>query len=140
MYCNLSHYIVIAIVRSDHRRESFSAGRRDMGAAIAGTEQRRAFLLVSPTGSQCLINWAGLYLERLERFSRRALISTISKINISIIIANIAKRYGTFMFISIPSTFLWAMAKVSRYTLYMYIYIYIKLKVQFFTNFHYSNI
>jgi len=46
-----------------------------------------------------------VYLERLERFSRRALISTISKINISIIIVNIAKRYRTFMFISIPSTF-----------------------------------
>jgi len=28
-----------------------------------------------------LINWAGLYLERLKRFSRRAFISIISKIN-----------------------------------------------------------
>jgi len=47
-----------------------------------------------------------LGLERLGRFSWRVLISTISKINISIIIANIIKWYGTFMFISILSTFL----------------------------------
>jgi len=67
-----------------------------------------------------MINWAGLYLERVERFSRRALIRTISKINISIIIANIAKRYGTFMFISIPSAFLCAVSKFSRRTLYIY--------------------
>jgi len=49
MYCNLSHYIVIAIVRSDHRRELFGAGWRDVRAAIAGTEQRRASPLASPT-------------------------------------------------------------------------------------------
>jgi len=68
---------------------------------------------------QWLTYWAGLYLE-LERFSRRALISTISKINISIIIANITKWYGTFMFISIPSTFLRTVSKFSRHTLYIY--------------------
>jgi len=44
--------------------------------------------------NQCLISWAGLYLERLERFSRRALISTISKINISIIITNSLNGMG----------------------------------------------
>jgi len=43
-----------------------------------------------------MINWVGLYLERLERFSRRALISIISKINISIIIVNIAKSVWDF--------------------------------------------
>jgi len=68
-----------------------------------------------------MINWARLYLEWLERFFRRALISTISKINISIIIANIAKQYGTFMFISIPSTFLCAVSEFSRHTLYILI-------------------
>jgi len=49
MFCNLSHYIVIAIVRSDHRRELFGAGRRDVRAAMAGTEQRSASPLASPT-------------------------------------------------------------------------------------------
>jgi len=34
MYCNLSHFIVIAIVRSDHPRKFFSAGRRDVGAVM----------------------------------------------------------------------------------------------------------
>jgi len=44
---------------------------------------------------------------------------SISKINISIIIANIAKRYETFMFILIPFTFLCAVSKFSRRTLYI---------------------
>jgi len=67
-----------------------------------------------------LFNKLGRAIPRLERFSRRALINTISKINISIIIANIAKRYGTFMFISIPSISLWAVGEVLRiYTLYI---------------------
>jgi len=62
-----------------------------------------------------------LYLERLECFSWRAYIneSTISKNNILIIIANITKRYGTFIFISIPSTFQRAVGEVSQYTLYI---------------------
>lgn len=75
--------------------------------------------LQNAAGSQYLINWAGLYLERSKSFSRRALICTITKFNISTIIANIAKRYGTFVFISISSTFLWVMAKVSLDTLYI---------------------
>jgi len=49
MYYNLSHYIIIAIVRNDHRRELFGAGRRDVGAAMTGIEQRRASSLASPT-------------------------------------------------------------------------------------------
>jgi len=48
MYCNLSHYIVIAIVRSDHRREFFGAEQRAMGEAMTGTEQLR----ISPLASQ----------------------------------------------------------------------------------------
>jgi len=31
----------------------------------------------APSTTNVMINWLGLYLERLERFSRRALISTI---------------------------------------------------------------
>jgi len=47
MYCNLSHYIVIAIVRSDRRGAARrEASRRDkMGAAM----QQRAYSLASPT-------------------------------------------------------------------------------------------
>jgi len=67
-----------------------------------------------------MINWAVLYLKRLERFSQCALISTISKINISIIIANIAKRYRTFMFISIP--FSYVRCRNSRGTPCVYTY------------------
>jgi len=100
------------------RRENFGTARGEVRRCSApGTPL--LLPLQRAAHSQCLINWVGLYLERLERFSRRALISTISKINISIIIANITKQYGTFMFISIPSTFLRAVSKFSRRTLYI---------------------
>jgi len=51
-----------------------------------GIEQRRASSLQRAAGSQRLINWTGLYFERMERFSWHALISTISKINILILL------------------------------------------------------
>jgi len=118
--------IVIAIVRSDHRCAFPWRGavrRGSGGAERRATARHPSCLTKAPPTANVMIQWAGLYLERLERFYRRALISTISKINISIIIANIAKRYGTFMFISIPSTFLCAVSEFSRRTLYIYIYI-----------------
>jgi len=90
MYCNLSHYIVSRLCVATQ------IPRRDATKRVSGNAECRAtarFPLASPTRRRqsMLINWAGLYLERLERFScERALISTISKINISLIIANIA--------------------------------------------------
>jgi len=82
MYCNLSHYIIIAIVRNNHRK-FLGAMRRDMSAAMPGAEQRHASPLASSTRRrQSMFHKLGLYLERLERFSWRALIITISKINI----------------------------------------------------------
>jgi len=38
MYCNLSHYIVIAIVCSDHRRESLGTVRWDVWMAMPDAE------------------------------------------------------------------------------------------------------
>jgi len=52
-----------------------------------------------------------------------SLISTISKINILIIIANIVKRYGTFMFISIPSTFLCGVEIFAAHPVYICYYL-----------------
>jgi len=40
MYCNLSHYIIIAIVRSDHRHEFFDAEQRDVGNGVGAPSFR----------------------------------------------------------------------------------------------------
>jgi len=100
-------------VRSDQTRAvRRGAARRESGKGEP--EQRRASPLASPTRRrQPMFGKLGRAIPRAAgtRFSWRALISSISKINISIIIANITKWYGTFISISILSTFLWAVGK-----------------------------
>jgi len=124
MYCNLSYYIVIAIVWLSTR-----VPRRGAARHVSGEPDRTLSNSALPllpfqraASNQYLINQAICAgLVRLE-FSQRAFISTISKINISFVYyCEIDKQYETFIFISILSTFLWTVGEVSQYTLYMLI-------------------
>src|SRR5436190_17885389 len=66
-----------------------------------------------------MVHWAVLRLKRLERFSRRALIRLTLTLNISVIIANIAKWYQTFLFVSIFSITSRELLRVLWDTLYI---------------------